>query len=228
MSGEDDPQARVAAFPPDVRALTPPPRRSAGTGGLRWLRYLLLIAVVFGFTQSFVMLRQFLGADSPWLGLQLMLYFLGLTKVAEPIFTLRMPGRLRSIQPEERDGALYRKLLVPQFGQMLRDTPLRYLNLAVYVKKGRPDLRTLVRYVEAAEAAHFWAAVLFAPYIAYVFLKGRPWVAGFFFLVQVFFNVYPIFHLRIVRERLDRHFGKKSGHGLQENFSSGSVSKLRA
>ncbi|HEV7671503.1 MAG TPA: hypothetical protein VGS22_23540 [Thermoanaerobaculia bacterium] len=154
------------------------------------------------------MLRQVIGADSPWLGLQLMLYFLGLTKVAEPIFTLKMPGRLRAIRPQEREGGLYRKLLVPQFGQMLRDSPLRYLNLAVYVKKGGPDLRTLARYVEAAEASHFWAAVLFAPYIVYVLLKGRPWVAGFFLLVQVFFNVYPILHLRIVRDRLGRHLDK--------------------
>jgi hypothetical protein len=163
---------------------------------------------VLGFAKSFAMLRQVVGADSPWLGLLLMFYFLGLTKVAEPIFTLKMPGGLRAIRPQEREGALYRKLLVPQFGQLLRDTPLRYLNLAVYVKKGRPDLRTVARYVEAAEASHFWGAVLFAPYIAYLFLKGRPWVAGFFLLVQVFFNVYPILHLRIVRDRLERHLEK--------------------
>jgi len=170
------------------------------------------MAVLFGFAQSFAMLRQVIGADSPWLGLLLMLYFLGLTKVAEPIFTLKMPGSLRTIRSGEREGALYRKLLVPQFGQLLRDTPLRYLNLAVYVKKGgRPDLRTIARYVEAAEAAHFWAAVLFAPYIVYVFWKGRPWVAGFFLLVQVFFNVYPILHLRIVRDRLRRYLDKAGG-----------------
>jgi len=154
------------------------------------------------------MLRQVIGSDSPWLGLLLMFYFLGLAKVAEPIYTLRMPGSLRAIRPWEQEGALYRRLLVPQFGDLLRNTPLRVLNLAVYVKKSRPDLRTLSRYVEAAEASHFWAAVLFTPYIAYLFLKGRSWVAGFFLLVQVLFNVYPVLHLRVVRDRLGRHLDK--------------------
>ena len=154
------------------------------------------------------MLRQILGAGSPWIGLLSMFYFLGLSKVAEPIFTLRMPGSLRGIRPEERDGTLYRRLLVPQFGRLLRDTPLRVLNLAVYLKKGRPDLRVLSRYVEAAEASHFWVAVLFFPYIVYVFWRGRPWVAGLFLVIQVLFNIYPILHLRVVRDRLDRHFEK--------------------
>jgi hypothetical protein len=178
--------------------------------------YVALIATALVFGVSFFMLQRVIGLDSPWLGLLSIFYFLALAKVAEPIGTLKMPGGLRAIR-RERERRLYRKLLVPQFGKLLRDTPLRALNLAVYLRKGRPDLRELYRSVEAGEASHFWAAVLFTPYIAYVLLTGRPFVALVFVVVQVLFNVYPILHLRMVRDRLGKHLrpGPASRKGLR-------------
>jgi hypothetical protein len=159
------------------------------------------------------MLRRALGTASPWLGLLLMFYFLGFAKVAEPLFVLRLPGALRRIRPWERVGTLYRVLGVPIFGGLLRQTPLRYLNTALYLTKGPRDLPRIYRLAESAEAAHLWAAVLFTPYIGYVWLSGRAREAAILLLVQLFFNVYPILHLRIVRARLDRPLQRwRAGH----------------
>jgi hypothetical protein len=152
-----------------------------------------------------VLLEGVLGARSPWLGLMLMFWFLGLAKIAEPLFTLRLPTVLRAIRPREVDGPVYRILGVRAFGRLLRETPLRYLNPAVYLSRGRRGMVEVYRLAESAEASHFWAAVLFTPWIGYVGFTGRAREAAALLAVQVAFNVYPILHLRIVRERLDRH-----------------------
>ena len=133
-----------------------------------------------------------------------MFCFLGLAKVAEPLFTLRLPGVLRAIRPWEKEGVVYRGLGISIFGGLLRRTPLRHLNSAVYLAKQRSDLVTVYRLTESAEAAHFWAAVLFTPYIGFVWLSGHVKEAVILLLVQLLFNVYPILHLRVVRLRLDR------------------------
>jgi hypothetical protein len=163
----------------------------------------ILVGTAVAFAFSFTMLQRALGDRSPWLGFVGMFYFLGLAKMAEPLFLLRMPAALRAVRPWEHDG-IYRWLLVPEFGRLLRRMPLRLLNPAVYVAQGTPDLAKCYRQVEAAEAAHFWAALLFTPYIGYVWLRGYFREAMIFLLVQIFFNIYPVLHLRIVRGRLDR------------------------
>jgi hypothetical protein len=164
----------------------------------------ILLATAAAFAVSLSMLQDVLGRSSPWLGLLGMIFFLGLAKVAEPLFLLRMPALVRAVRPWEKDGMLYRRLRVPEFGQLLRATPLRFLNRAVYIAQKRADVTELYRQVEAAEAAHFWAAILFTPYIAYVYLRGHLREATAFVLVQIFFNIYPVLHLRTVRGRLDR------------------------
>lgn len=175
-----------------------------GRERIEWRSIFLLAGTAAGFAASLVLLQRVLGASSPWLGLLGMFYLLGLSKVAEPLFLLRMPGALRKVRRSETDGALYRRLLVPSYGKLLRRTPLRYLNLAVYLTREQPDLARLSRLAEAAEASHFWAASLFTPYIGYVWWTGQRGVAASFLLVQVVVNVYPILHLRLVRGRLDR------------------------
>jgi Glycosyl-4,4'-diaponeurosporenoate acyltransferase len=150
------------------------------------------------------MLLQFLGGSSPWLGLVLMVDVLGLAKIAEPLFTVPLPGALRSVRPWETDAGVYRRLGVPGFGRVLRDTPLRYLNLDVYLAGRQPGFLEVYRKLESAEAAHFWAAALFLPFIIYAWLGGHRWEAVVLLLIQVFLNVYPILHLRMVRGRLDR------------------------
>lgn len=158
--------------------------------------------VAFGF--SFVMLRRVLGPDSPWLAFLLMFYFLGLAKFAEPLVTLSMPRALHGLRPWELKRYAYRHLAVPAFGEMLRRTPLRYLNSTVYLDRSRIDLFKVLRQTESAEATHFWAAIFITPYIGYRLSKGDWSVAGWFLLAQVLVNVYPILHLRVVRGRLGR------------------------
>ena len=175
-------------------------------GYLRLSRNLIvLVGMAAAFAVSFTMLKRSIGSSSPWLGLVGVVYFLGLSKVAEPLFLLRMPAALREVRPCENDCVMYRRLLVTNFGRLLRETPLRYLNPAVYLTKKHPDPRKVYRQIEAAEAAHFWAALLFTPYIGYVWLRGNHLPEALVLLLfQVFFNIYPILHLRIVRGRLDR------------------------
>jgi hypothetical protein len=172
----------------------------------KWRSVLLLAGTAAGFAASLLALQRAIG-PSPWLGLLAMFYLLGLSKLAEPLFLLRMPRPLRAIRRSE--GALYRRLGVPRFGKLLRDTPLRYLNVAVYLTPRQPDLAKLARLTEAAEAAHFWAAVVFTPTIAYAWWIGRRWEAASFLLLQLLVNVYPILHLRLVRSRLERVLRKR-------------------
>lgn len=167
------------------------------------LDVVILLATVTGFVVSFVALQRDVG-NSPWLALLAMFYFLGLVKVAQPFVLLRMPARLRGVRAWETGSMVYRRLRVPQFGRLLRDTPLRYLNAAVYLAPQGADLGKVDRFAEAAEAAHFWAALLFTPCIVFVVLTGQWSVAAVFVLVQVSFNIYPILHLRMVRARLAR------------------------
>jgi hypothetical protein len=169
-----------------------------------WLHALALLAVLLVFAVSFVLLSRVIGITSPWLVLLLMFYFLGLAKVAEPLFVLRMPAALRPLRHWEREGHVYRRLGVVGFGRLLRRTPLRYLNSAVYLDRQRRHPLQVRHLAESAEASHFWAAVLFMPYVVFAALSGMWGVAAWFLLAQVLVNVYPILHLRHVRGRLDR------------------------
>jgi len=169
-----------------------------------WLNWLVLTTTVLVFGASFVLLGSVIGMNSPWLMLLLMLDLLGIAKVAEPLFRLKMPGVLRPVRRCERAGNAYRRLGVPGFGRLLRRSPLRYFNAALYIEARQNDLHYMRLQTESAEANHFWAAVLFAPYVLYAGLNHRWQVAAWFTLAQVMVNVYPILHLRYVRARLTR------------------------
>lgn len=162
------------------------------------------------FAICFLMLRDAIGGGSPWLGLLLMFYFMGLAKVGEPLFVLRMPRFLRAVRAWEATGTAYRRWGIERFGRMLRVPPLRFLNASVYLANGSRDLRSLHRQAVSAEATHFWAAILFMPYIGFVWMQGREGVAAFFLLVQMLFNVYPILHLRLLRGRLEAMRARRS------------------
>lgn len=98
-------------------------------------RVFALVATAIAFGASFFMLQGVIGIDSPWLGLLAMFYFLGLAKVGEPLFALRVPKPLQRVRPWERSNGAYQRLAVPGFGRLLRQTPLRYLNPAVYLAR---------------------------------------------------------------------------------------------
>ncbi|MTW14487.1 hypothetical protein GM658_28120 [Pseudoduganella eburnea] len=153
------------------------------------------------FTGCEIMLAQAIGFTSPWLMLLLMFYLMALAKLAEPLFVLRLPVPFRAIRQWEKSGNIYRWLAVHRFGMILRSSPLRRLNPDVYVDS--MDLQSLHRRIASGEAIHFWAAVLFTPYIAFVYLIGQTQVASIFLLLQFLVNIYPILHLRFVRQRLE-------------------------
>jgi len=170
----------------------------------RGLDWLVLMATVLVFGASFALLGSVIGMNSPWLMLLLMFDLLGIAKVAEPLFRLKMPGPLHSVRRCERAGNAYRRLGVPEFGKLLRRSPLRYLNAGVYLAARHGDLDEVRVRAEGSEANHFWVAVLFTPYVLYAALEHQWQVAAWFTLAQVVVNVYPILHLRHVRERLAR------------------------
>jgi len=157
-------------------------------------------AVAFGF--SIFMFQQVVGWSSPWMVLLLFACFLGLAKMAEPVYMLKLPAGIREVRPQE--SRVYAGLGVPQFGALLRNTPLRFLNTTVYVSRGRSDVARIARQVESAEAIHFWGAIALVPYLAACVFHGKWNVLAAFAAVQVLGNAYPIMHLRSVRGRLDR------------------------
>ena len=175
-----------------------------GRARTMWKNVVILIATVLAFGVSLAMLWQVIGIASPWMACMVMLCFLGLAKMAEPLYALRVPAGLRSIRPWEWRGGPYERLAVPRFGALLRDTPLRLLNTAVYLSRGRRDPPAIARLVESAEASHFYAALLLVPWMACYAWTGRWAAFAGLLLVQVVGNAYPIMHLRSVRGRLER------------------------
>lgn len=157
-----------------------------------------------------LLLAHVLGIDSPWLALLAMCFLLALAKLAEPLWMPSLPRALADVQGVLDSETGYRRLGVHAFGTLLRRSPLRLLNTAVYLPHGPGDLARLARLAESAEAAHFWAALLFTPYIGYAFWRGW-WRAGLVLLaVQLVLNLYPMLHLRLVRARLARVMDRRA------------------
>jgi hypothetical protein len=169
---------------------------------LRDLILLLVVAAAFGI--SLFMARRVIDLMSPWFALLVMFCFLGLVAVARPLFILRMPGWLRGVRPWEMRGRFYRAIGVPAFGELLRRTPLRYLQPLVYLRRYPGDPVRVQIQIEGAEAAHFWAAALMIPYMVFACVRNWWGVIFWFTVVQVAGNLYPIMHLRWVRGRLAR------------------------
>ena len=175
-----------------------------------WRHWLVLLSTVLVFGASFALLGSVIGMNSPWLVLLLMFDFLGIAKVAEPLFRLKLPSVLRPVRRRESAASAYRRFGVLGFGRLLRRSPLRYLNSGVYLEARHGDLNEVRLRAESSEANHFWAAVLFTPYVLYAGLHHQWVVVAWFTLAQVLVNVYPILHLRHVRERLTRALGRTS------------------
>jgi len=164
----------------------------------------ILFAVTVAFAVSLNMLRRAVGFSSPWFALTTMFCFLGLVAFARPLLILTLPSFLRTVRVWEMRSRLYRVLGVSAFGELLRRTPLRYLQPLVYLKRYPGDPTMVQTQIEGAEAAHFWAAALVIPYMMFACVQNWWGVIFWFMIVQVVGNVYPILHLRWVRGRLTR------------------------
>jgi hypothetical protein len=169
-----------------------------------WKHVAIFVATLGAFGFSIMMMSQVIGFSSPWMVLMLFFCFLGLAKVAEPIYMLELPASLRRLRPWELRGGIYAKLGVGGFGALLRNTPLRLANTKVYVSKERRDPFVICRQVASAEAIHFWGAFVLLPYLALCLWFGKWSVLAAFLAIQVVGNAYPMMHLRSVRARLER------------------------
>lgn len=179
------------------------------------LHVLGLLALAGFFGGSLVLLGRVIGSTSPWLAVLLMFDFLALAKLAEPLVILRMPRGLFRLRPWEVEGDMLRRLGVLRFGRLLRNTPLRYLNARVYLGGSPSDPRRVRLQAASAEACHFWAAVLLAPFIGVAAVAGRWAVVAWFLVTQLLVNLYPIQHLRHVRGRLDRAIERQNAAAEQ-------------
>lgn len=170
---------------------------------LAWAR---LLGVAAGYAAAVTLAWRIAPSSlaSPWFVFIAMVCLLGLAFVAQPIVMLRMPGPLRAIRAWEAAGRVYRAAGVPAYGTLLRRTPLRLFNRDVYLHEGLEGAARVGAEIEAAEASHFWAAVVVAPFMVYLAVRGRWASLGWITLAQVLVNVYPILHLRHTRHRLDR------------------------
>jgi hypothetical protein len=157
------------------------------------------VAAAFAF--SFKLFLSAVGLTSPWLSLMLMADFLGLIAFGRPLFQLRMPEFLRKVRNWETNGGVYQALRVPAFGALLRRTPLRHLNPVVYLIPGSDPLAVQAQ-IESAEAAHFIAAVLLVPYMAYALLQGWWGSVTCFVIGQIGFRTERLqgAHARLVQE----------------------------
>jgi hypothetical protein len=171
---------------------------------------IVLLAVGAAFALSLLLFQRAVGLKSPWFGLMVMLDFLGMVAFARPLFLLRLPDFLRTGGEWDMQGRLYKALRVPVFGALLRRTPLRHLNPLVYLKQ-YPDPVVVQAQIESAEVAHLLAAALLVPYIVYACAQGWWTAAVWLMVVQIGGNLYPIWHLRWTRFRIERlHHGMPS------------------
>jgi O-antigen ligase len=74
--------------------------------------------------------------------------------------------------------------------------------------------------LEAAEASHFWDAMLVLPYMVHLAVQGSWTTLLWFTLAQMLINIYPIMHLRVTRHRLGRLASRKSLHPVFSEFPS--------
>jgi hypothetical protein len=181
--------------------------------------WLAFVGVTAGFAAAFVMARRALHFElsSPLFVLTAMICFLGWMATARPLFLPRLPRWLGTVRAWEGRRGPYRLLGVPGFGAVLRQTPLRLLNLDVYLIRSPRDPAGLAAQLEAAEAAHLWDAVLVTPYLVYAGVQHRWAVVFWFVTLQLVVNVYPILHLRMTRGRVQRALGRtRTRQGLQQ------------
>ena len=175
---------------------------------MAWRHNFMLFILLFAFALSFYFAQRSVGLLSPWFALLAMFSVLGVAAFSQPLFVFRVPRAFKALRAWESTPRVYAMLRVPAFGRLLTRMPLRLLNRSVYLEPQLRDVADVRAQLEAAEAAHFWAALVVVPYIGLALL-GRSWGAVLgLSLVEVVGNVYPILHLRLIRGRVERLEGR--------------------
>jgi hypothetical protein len=164
---------------------------------------LLLVLIM---TVSLTLFVREVGLASPWSAIVLSFCALGLLDTVGHVISISLPRPLYELRSWERRGDVYRFMRVPAFGTMLRRSPLRLLNRRVYFRGSPRETTGIRRQIEAAEAAHFWAALASIPYLAVATAQGWWSTVICLVLFDLTVNLYPILHLRWVRARMERAF----------------------
>jgi hypothetical protein len=121
-----------------------------------------------------------------------------------PAIRWRLPHGYLWIRAWERDGRVYRRLGVPAFGALVRQTPLRAFTPDIYLR-GQPGRLPIVLALSAhAEAVHVWIFLLALPLVLYAVARGWWDAAGWLLLVNTLLNLYPVMQQRMIRGRLER------------------------
>jgi hypothetical protein len=157
-----------------------------------------------GMVASIILLGRAVGFGSPWLGLIASFCVLGILDLAMPFIRLRLPQALREVRAWELRGGVYRTLGVPVFGRVLRRSPLRLLNRKVYLRGFARDLTAVRLRLEETEAAHFWGGLVTLPYLGFAWTQAWWSNLTCVMLFDVVVNIYPIFHLRAMRGRIEQ------------------------
>ena len=165
---------------------------------------LLILVFSVGSGVSLIFVMRAVGFTSPLFAVIAACVTLGFTAFARRCIVLKPPRPLQQVRSWEVGGVVYRKLGVRTFGALLRGSPLRYLNTAVYLDRWPGDPAAVCTQMEAAEAAHLWAIVLIIPYAIYAAVQRRWSTLLWLTIFNMGVNVYPALHLRWARGRLIR------------------------
>ena len=168
----------------------------------------LVATVVLG--TSMTMFGRFFGANSPLVAAIATMVIMGWTAFANDVVPMRLPNALREIRKWELSRFPYRTLGVSAFGRILRRSPLRHLNPAVYLNGPSISSEFVRVHLEIAEVVHFWAMVVSVPYLILAILNGWLQAVSAILLVHLLANVYPLCHLRLARGRIAR-YQRRSG-----------------
>ena len=163
----------------------------------------LLVGTAAGATALFLFGRVF-GASSAAFAVTATVLVSAWVAVVHTAWQLPLLESLAQVGP--REFALLRSLWagVTLFGAVLRNTSLRHLGGAVYLRDCGRDPVAISRGIRDATAVHVWAFVFGLPWLAY-WAWQQWWLSVALSLaIQALFNVYPVLHLRLTNERLNR------------------------
>ncbi len=189
-------------------------QRRAPTGGKALRDVLTLALVTAAFALSSTMLAKAVGTGSMAFAAIHVFVVLGWTAFALAVVPLETPAPLRGIRAWELSGVRYRRFGVAAFGAVLRNSPLRHLSPAVYLRKFLRDPSSIRGHLETAEAIHFWGSVFTIPYLMYAAWHGWWGVLILCLALHACLNLYPILHLRMVRARISNHLCNRPVRGL--------------
>ena len=153
---------------------------------------------------ALVLFDRMFGSDSVIFAVTVTVLVSAWVAVVHTAWRLPLPEFLAKMAPNEFALLRSRWTGVTLFGTILRNTLLRHLGGAVYLRDYGRDPAIISRGIRDATTVHVWAFVFGLPWLWY--WAWQPWwpSVGLSLAIQALFNVYPVLHLRLTNERLNR------------------------